>query len=461
MQNQIRHEYKVAQKLLRDQTIDDARSLGSGRSGRNHRHRHHHRSRREDGQGSQALTEENLEQVIADMEGSVVSSRHGKAPSRSGGAYQAPPSESGLSKPDLERRYTELPPYMSQLSRRPDFPPPVRAMSLPSMVDDNIDMNLAYGDLPPPLPSPAEQQQDLKALMAKFDTLMLEAQCIHHTATTIIASLQQNPDAMAAVALTLAEISKLVTKMGPSILGVLKASSPAIFALLASPQFLIAGGVAVGVTIVMFGGYKIIKKIQNDVAERPEAPRLEAPIAYEAAPEFDQVDGQEDFDGELSSIEIWRRGIAEVEAESVATSVDGEFITPAAARLQEHRIRTRAMEERVNEESESESEDLQSLRSSRRAPSKAASRAPSVAESSRTHSTAAKRRDNASKASARQAYAETINTESTTRSKKEKKPKKQSTLALMFKGRSEVRSERSLVNSTRHHHHHHPRMIEV
>jgi hypothetical protein len=35
---------------------------------------------------------------------------------------------------------------------------------------------------------------------------------------------------------------------------------------------------------------------------------------------------------ELSRVELWRRGIADVEANSAGTSVDGEFITPEASR---------------------------------------------------------------------------------------------------------------------------------
>jgi hypothetical protein len=195
-------------------------------------------------------------------------------------------------------------------------------------------MNLAYGQLPPDLlpRNSVDKEIELKATMSKLDALLLEAHCIQHSATAIIANLQSNPEAMAAVALTLAELSNLLTKMSPSILTALKSSSPAIFALLASPQFLIAGGVALGVTVVMFGGYKIIKKIQANAEAKREANRMEEALVYE---------------GDLGSIDVWRRGIAEIEAQSVATSVDGEFITPEAARQKKERIKERAMEERV------------------------------------------------------------------------------------------------------------------
>jgi hypothetical protein len=49
---------------------------------------------------------------------------------------------------------------------------------------------------------------------------------------------------------------------------------------------------------------------------------------------------------EIGSVESWRRGIADVEAQSVATSVDGEFITPEAAKMMKAGIRERAKEER-------------------------------------------------------------------------------------------------------------------
>ena len=207
--------------------------------------------------------------------------------------------------------------------------------------DEGIDMNLAYGPVPPELrrastaAEPAHQQE-LAATMSKLDALLLEAHCLQHSATAIIANLQSNPEAMAAVALTLAELSNILTKMGPGVLTALKGSSPAIFALLASPQFLIAGGVAIGVTVVMFGGFKVIKKIQANAAANKEAMRMDEAIAYDGT--------------ELSSIDTWRRGIAEAEARSVSTSVDGEFITPEAMRQNKERIKDRAREERIREE---------------------------------------------------------------------------------------------------------------
>lgn len=134
---------------------------------------------------------------------------------------------------------------------------------------------------------------------------------------------------MAAVALTLAEISNIATKMAPAALAAMKTGAPTVFALLAAPQFLIAVGVGVGLTVVMFGGYKIVKKITaaNDERKRAKEEGMDEMLDVE----------------ELSRIEVWRRGIADSDVNadnasvvSGATSVEGEFITPFAARSMGH-----------------------------------------------------------------------------------------------------------------------------
>jgi hypothetical protein len=151
--------------------------------------------------------------------------------------------------------------------------------------------------------------------MSNLTKMLDEANCLQHSVTSMVEHLQKNPDALAAVALTLAEISNLATKMAPGALMALKGAFPAATALLLSPQFLIAGGLAVGVTVVMLGGYKVIKRIQ----ENKSAKELEQPMELQ---ELEEVD--------LSRIEMWRRGIADAAAESNGSTVDGEFITPGA-----------------------------------------------------------------------------------------------------------------------------------
>jgi hypothetical protein len=337
--------------------------------------------------------------------------------------YQAPYFEDAdISRTELVRRHTDAYVEAHDISRQtiPEYGPLQRSMSTPAGRDD-VDMHLAYGDAPRPDTPPTVKEQELQGLTSKFDQLMAEAQCIQHSAATIIASLQANPEAMAAVALTLAEISSLITKMGPGILTLLKGSSPAIVALLASPQFLIATGVAVGVTIVMFGGYKIIKQIQKNATEKKESPVEEALV----------------FDGELSSIESWRRGIADVEAQSVATSVDGEFITPEAMRVRKERIRDRAKEERRREEDE-----------------ESTIKAESVDGSVRT----IKRKEASVRKSSRSVY-ESYSTETIkpTKLDEQKKTKKPNALKVLFKKGLKHEKDEEKVRSRSHK----PRLLEM
>jgi hypothetical protein len=186
----------------------------------------------------------------------------------------------------------------------------------------SFDEHLAYGDLPPP-PAPAgETEQELRGKMSRLNQLLDEAQCLQYSATATIEHLQKNPDALAAVALTLAEISAMVTKVAPTALTSMKLAFPAVIALLTCPEFLIAGGVAVGVTIVMIGGYKIIKHLTSGRQDPDDVAELH------------------ELQQSVSHIEVWRRGIADEQASSVGTRADGEFVTPGAERrlLEEGRI---------------------------------------------------------------------------------------------------------------------------
>lgn len=183
---------------------------------------------------------------------------------------------------------------------------------------DSIDMDLAYGDVPPPLPARSvDEEAQFRGKMSKLTRIIEEANCVQHSATATIAHLQKNPDALAAVALSLAEASNLARKLAPGALMSAGKLFPAAFALLLSPEFLIAGGLAVGVTVVMLGGYKVIKRLKDRKELEKE---VEEPLQLQ------------EIEPELSNIEIWRRGIAEAEATSIATTTEGEFVTPEAGR---------------------------------------------------------------------------------------------------------------------------------
>ena len=257
-------------------------------------------------------------------------------------------------------------------------------------------MDLAYGPIPPPLPLARQgDEAEFKGLVQKVKALLEEADCLHYSASAIIASLQKNPDAMAAVALTLAELSNIASKMAPGVLAAMKGSSPAVFALLASPQFLIAGGVAVGVTIVALGGYKIIKKIRAKNA-------LEEPV----------MDEMLEIGGDVSRIDTWRRGIAEVEEHSVGTSVDGEFITPHAAALSRLNLNESRPSEIRRKEVGSGSKKASTQASSSKHGSESASRASSKSSRSPSKTSSSKPKKE--------------------KKEKEKKTKKSSPLRLML-----------------------------
>ncbi|KAM0259373.1 hypothetical protein ACHAQJ_003405 [Trichoderma viride] len=224
------------------------------------------------------------------------------------------------------------------------------------------DLHLAYGDIPPDLadrvdldkhtvysepPNPhiEDEREQAEELIHKIENLLDEAHCAQHSATAIITHLQERPDAAAAVALTLAELSGIITKLSPGFAAILKGTSPAIFALLASPQFLIGTGIAVGVTVVMFGGWKIVQRVaQNSFGKKamayegaaapmPELPQIESGVDEAIVLETVEVD--------LSGIDTWRRGISEWSYEAA----DMELMTPEADRVTRERRTSNAVPE--------------------------------------------------------------------------------------------------------------------
>ncbi|KAG5970939.1 hypothetical protein E4U58_000459 [Claviceps cyperi] len=209
-----------------------------------------------------------------------------------------------------------------------------------------IDMHLAYGDVPPDLadmvdldPAMADEYQ-ANQLVRRIESLLDEAHCVQHSATSMIKRLQEKPDAAAAVALTLADLSSVIGKMSPAFIGFLKNASPAVFSLLASPQFLIGTGIAVGLTVVMFGGWKIVKRAHEEqqvsraaasaTAHRPALLRSQS-----ENPASGMIEEALIVDDELSSIESWRRGILPPGADNESAEI--ELITPVADRAQRHK----------------------------------------------------------------------------------------------------------------------------
>ena len=241
--------------------------------------------------------------------------------------------------------------------------------------EKEIDMNLAYGTAPPDLAQRVDLDPNHMAdfsggshandLVDKIEGLLDEAECMHYSASAMIQILQDNPERAAAVALALAELSGVLSKMAPAFAGFLKSTSPAVFGLLASPQFLIAAGVAVGVTIVMFGGWKIIKKInqaKNPADEKMAVEMAKLNVRQAAAdgppPTLDTGHDPAGADHyyanqhrapteashddalvleeveELSHIEQWVRGIEPFGSDDLA---DMELISPGADKVMRRR----------------------------------------------------------------------------------------------------------------------------
>ncbi|KAL2861527.1 hypothetical protein BJX68DRAFT_260346 [Aspergillus pseudodeflectus] len=407
---------REALKALQNYTIDDSPSVASSRRSRSRHHqsshRHHHRSR------AGSVYEQDLH-----------SSPQGRAESIYG-----PPGE-------MVRRHT----HHDIAVRQPEDrrPPTSRSKS-----DAHIDMDLAYGEFHPSAiarqPSPRRGQQlqtiddpELSGLVTRAQWLLEEANCVQHTATATISHLQKNPDAMAAVALTLAEISNLATKMAPSALAMLKTAAPAVWALLASPQFLIAAGVGLTATIVMFGGYKIVKQMQSSSNNKG--------AEVEAVEHSAHMDEMIEFNTDcLSSVEMWRRGVADAEAESAGTSVDGEFITPRAAMMSGIDVTTA----RLSRDPRFKFDDDESRASSRRsrrsraprahhAPSKADTRAPESVVSSRSKKAPSKASSKAPSRAPSKTASQVSSTAESRHSEKDKKSKdkkkRPSRLRLMFR----------------------------
>ncbi|KAK0629372.1 hypothetical protein B0T17DRAFT_184178 [Bombardia bombarda] len=372
----------------RRQSQDDDRSHASSR--------HSHRSRRSHrGEGGPPrtarplqLTENNLKTHSEVSSVSPSAARSGSKTYRSPYAETAP-RDMQLSRPTLthaatmphrpapQSLYTQttivpqnptIPvPLPRSSNSRPPLGPSRSETSLAKKEKKDIDMHLAYGNIPPDLatrvdldhssddeqheldPSnPEEAKQDeAMSLIGRIEALLDEAHCLQQTAITIISNLQQNPQAAAAVALSLAELTALIGKMSPAFLAALQGASPAIYFLLASPQFMIGTSIAVGVTVVIFGGLKIIKRLVDTNREKekpfemrgmPQEPvPVPVPGGGDSATSYDEALVLENVE-ELSTIETWRRAISEVELKEMEKAieeekVEGNLITPIASRM--------------------------------------------------------------------------------------------------------------------------------
>lgn len=202
---------------------------------------------------------------------------------------------------------------------------------------------------------PADLNTNLTTLQRLLDT----AHCTSHSARATIRTLEKDPERMAAVALTLAETSNLLTKFAPKLLpGVLASAGkafPAVVALLLSPEFLVAVGVSAGVVVVALGGWKVVSYVKGKRKAKAEAnanadPKVTAGTDASSAEETAD-DTSPDVD--IEHIPAWRRGIVpeDVATASIGTSVEGELVTPGAGNILSERDREKQNErqERLKE----------------------------------------------------------------------------------------------------------------
>lgn len=101
----------------------------------------------------------------------------------------------------------------------------------------------------------------LQLLLMQLQNTIDELSCITAGIGALISELQKVPDTLAVVGLTLAEISAIIAKISPAAIMGMKAAFPVIFGLLGSPQFAIVAGVGMAATVIVLGGYKIIKNV--------------------------------------------------------------------------------------------------------------------------------------------------------------------------------------------------------
>ena len=140
----------------------------------------------------------------------------------------------------------------------------------------------------------------LTALLLRLTDILDTFDCLNASITTLVVSLQKDPDALAMVGLTLAEISAIMAKTAPGVIVAAKAVFPVIFSLLASPQFLVTAGAGV----ICLGGYQIIRKVTGygtaAVASPPKGVEEEDHLAF--GPGLEDVHSEQEGSGKQDSV---------------------------------------------------------------------------------------------------------------------------------------------------------------
>lgn len=342
---QYYYEYDRGRPPRTARPYDTGSDRGSQHSRRSRSvHSHRQDARGFDARSQHALTESNMK-TFSEVSGATPSRPPPAQRAYTNGYAESIPMEVALPRRDLPDMRSQR--ALSVRDPGIMMPRSASATELVKKPRKEIDMDLAYGSIPPDLEFRTDldpknsDERDATSLIRRVEGLLDEAKCMHHSATTTMTHLQKDPDAAAAVALSLAELSNLVKKTSPAFLGLMKTASPAVFHLLASPHFLIGSSIAVGVTVVCFGGWKIVKRVKQQQAAREmlayEAANMERPMPTRTQSEYGPgaqynagMDEALIIDDDLSSIDTWRRGIVPFGEDE---SADMELITPMADRV--------------------------------------------------------------------------------------------------------------------------------
>jgi hypothetical protein len=97
--------------------------------------------------------------------------------------------------------------------------------------------------------------------LARVQSVIDEISCWTSGGSGLISELQKTPDTFVRVGRALAEIAQRLSDITPEAAISLKTKFPNVFSLLGSPQFVVIAGVGAVATVVIFGGYRIVKKI--------------------------------------------------------------------------------------------------------------------------------------------------------------------------------------------------------
>ncbi|RPB20929.1 hypothetical protein L211DRAFT_841246 [Terfezia boudieri ATCC MYA-4762] len=149
----------------------------------------------------------------------------------------------------------------------------------------------------------------LSALLMRLTDILDTFDCLNASITTLVASLQKDPDALAMVGLTLAEISAVVAKTAPGVVVAAKAAFPVIFGLIASPQFLVTAGASV----IFIGGYQIIRRVTGFGGSPPPTPQsIEEDDHLAFGPGMDEILSEPGDAGKVSASNVKIQVITDV-----------------------------------------------------------------------------------------------------------------------------------------------------